>query len=137
MDVKNAILILDPGRERVLMCLRVKNPYLGKYNLVGGGVEAGETSEEAAYRELFEETGIGRDAVSLKRLLDAVYYDWDLKLEIYYGVLNREVELVEELNPLRWFSVEENFFDTEVFAGDGNIGHFLRTAFHSLNGDWP
>ena len=35
-----------------------KEPYKGMYNFVGGKVEEGETNDEAAYRELFEETGI-------------------------------------------------------------------------------
>lgn len=49
-------------------------------------------------------------------------------LEVYMGVLNKEVTLVNEVNPLCWISVKENFFDVEKFAGEGNIGHIVEQS---------
>ncbi|WP_131194193.1 NUDIX hydrolase [Lichenihabitans psoromatis] len=43
---------------RVLLGERVKPPGAGSYSLPGGLVELGETLEEAALRELTEETGV-------------------------------------------------------------------------------
>ena len=54
----NVILVYDENKEKILMCKRKKNPYKGLLNLVGGKVEKDELSEHAAYRELYEETGI-------------------------------------------------------------------------------
>ena len=58
MKKLNVILVYDKNEKNILMCKREKEPYKGKYNLVGGKVEPGENELEAAYRELEEETAI-------------------------------------------------------------------------------
>ena len=124
----NAILIYDTSGEKLLFCHRQKDPYKGKYNFVGGKIEQGEEGFAAAYRELFEETGISSADVSLSHLMDFTYYGLDFYLEIYAGRLEHPVKLTEEKNPLIWFLETEDFFDTRKFAGDGNIGHIVRIA---------
>ena len=54
----NLIVVFDPTGKKVLLCKRIKEPYLGLYNFIGGHIENGETGSNAAYRELFEETSI-------------------------------------------------------------------------------
>ncbi|AIQ54099.1 NUDIX hydrolase [Paenibacillus sp. FSL R7-0331] len=44
--------------DRILMLNREKPPIMGVWNGVGGKYEAGETPDEGAIREVFEETGI-------------------------------------------------------------------------------
>lgn len=122
----NVIAVYHPQEEKILMCLRAKDPYQGLYNLVGGKIESGEEGLESAYRELEEETGIGNDAIQLTHLMDFEYFMSDIELQVYVGKLNREIELVEEKNKLFWISTKENFFDMEKFAGEGNIGHILE-----------
>ena len=63
MRVYNTIIILNPEKDQILFCKRMNDPYEGLFNFVGGKIEPGETSEEAAYRELKEETGIDRKSV--------------------------------------------------------------------------
>ena len=53
----NVIMLLDASGEKLLMCRRRKDPYMGLYNFSGGKAEAGEHGLHAAYRELREETG--------------------------------------------------------------------------------
>lgn len=132
----NCIVVFNPEKDRALFCRRAKEPYRGLYNFTGGKVEPGERSLEAAYRELKEETGIGREDIRLFRLMDLTYYLQDFVLEIYVGQLHQEVALVEEINALEWIPLTENFADLEKYAGDGNIAHILRIALrHPLENE--
>lgn len=128
MKHSNCIVILNQNRDEVLFCRRMKDPYKGLYNFVGGKLEPGESSEAAAYRELQEETGISRRDIRLYRLMDLTYYHLNFVLEIYMGVLERDVELQEEVNPLQWLSVQEDFADRNRFAGEQNIAHIINVA---------
>ena len=65
----NLIVVFDVTLKNALFCLRSKEPYKGLYNFVGGKVEKCETDEEAAYRELFEETGITKKDIILDHSL--------------------------------------------------------------------
>ena len=128
MKKLNVILVYNNKQDKILMCKREKEPYKGKYNLVGGKVESGEDELEAAYRELVEETGISREDITLIHLMNFEYKIDDIELEVYIGKLEKEVELVEEVNKLYWIDKSENFFDYEKYAGEGNIGHMLLHA---------
>ena len=122
----NLIVVFSKKLDRVLFCIRAKEPYKGLYNFVGGKVEDGETNDEAAYRELFEETGISNQDIELDHFMDLNYYKYDKNLQVYYGVLKHDVNLVEEKNKLEWVSVNEKLLDNSKFAGNYNIPHIIR-----------
>lgn len=134
MELKryNCIVVFDKGKDKILFCKREKEPYQGLFNFVGGKPEEGETGREAAYRELFEETGIDRRDICLFHLMDITYYQQEYVLEIYVGVLHEEITLVEETNPLVWFGLDENFADASKYAGDQNIAHIVKIALKYL-----
>ena len=44
MKKLNVILVYNKLRDKILMCKREKEPYKGKFNLVGGKVEKTKTS---------------------------------------------------------------------------------------------
>lgn len=124
----NCIVVFDKNKEKLLFCKRAKNPYKGLLNFVGGKVEPEETSEHAAYRELFEETGIAKKDIKLYRLMDMTYYQKQFVLEIYMGILEYDVPLIEEVNSLEWISIEDDFTDSNRYAGDKNIAHIVEVA---------
>ena len=122
----NVILVYNKSEDKILMCKREKDPYKGKLNLVGGKVEKDESELEAAYRELKEETWITNKDISLAHIMNFQYKISDLELEVYAGKLSKDVKLVEEINKLCWVDKNENFFDIDKFAGEGNIGHMVQ-----------
>ena len=109
-----------------MFCKRLKDPYKGLYNLVGGKIESGEDGFGAAYRELLEETGIDKSKISLRHMMDFTYYNQDCYVEVYVGFLNENVKLQREYHPLVWLTLEQDFFDQSKFAGEGNIGHMIE-----------
>ena len=62
------VLTLRQGRLCVLLIRRSSSVFTGRWALPGGFVHVDESLEEAAYRELREEAGIGSDAVRLEQL---------------------------------------------------------------------
>ena len=126
MKKLNVILVYNKDENEILMCKREKEPYKGKFNLVGGKAEKNENELHAAYRELCEETGITSDDIVLTHIMNFQYIMQDMELEVYAGKLNKDIELIEEVNKLYWINKNENFFDLEKYAGEGNIGHMLQ-----------
>lgn len=126
MKKMNVIVVFDKNLEKTLMCKRTKEPYKGMYNLVGGKIEKDNDDLNEAYRELKEETNIGTEDIELTYFMNLAYIKWGKELEVYYGVLNKEVDLIEEVNKLEWVDINDNFFDMTKYAGEGNIGHIIE-----------
>jgi hydrolase, NUDIX family len=133
MKKYNVIVILDKDMKNTLMCKRTKEPYMGMYNLVGGKIEKDNDGINEAYRELIEETNISKEDTNLINFMNIEYVSMNKVLEVYFGILNKEVELIEEVNKLEWVSIEDNFFDMKKYAGEGNIGHIIEKIKIYLN----
>lgn len=121
----NLIIVFNAQQDEVLMCHRIKDPYRGKLNFVGGKKQVGESDLAAAYRELFEETHLSSTDIELLPVFRTTYAADEFDLFVYMGVLEKEVEVISELNPLQWVSLSEDFQDESRFAGNGNISHML------------
>lgn len=126
MKKLNLIVVFDKSLSKVLFCIRAKEPYKGMYNFVGGKVEENESNDEAAYRELFEETGISCHDIKLDHFMDLNYFKYENNLQVYYGILKKEVNLVEEKNKLEWVEISEELLDIEKYAGNYNIPHIIK-----------
>ena len=133
MKKMNVIVIFDKNLNKTLMCKRTKEPYIGMYNLVGGKIEKENDGLNEAYRELEEETNIKKTDVELTYFMNLSYIKWNKELEVYYGVLNKDVTLIEEVNKLEWVSIDDNFFDMSKYAGEGNIGHIIEEIKIEIN----
>ena len=83
MKKLNVILVYDKDENKILMCKRTKEPYKDKYNMVGGKVEENENELEAAYRELYEETGISRQDIKLIHVMNFQYKISDMELKVF------------------------------------------------------
>ena len=126
MKKMNVIVVFDKNLQKTLMCKRTKEPYMGMYNLVGGKIEKENDGLNEAYRELSEETNIQKLDVDLVYFMNLSYIKWNKELEVYYGILNKDVTLIEEVNKLEWVDIKDNFFDMNKYAGEGNIGHIIE-----------
>ena len=126
MKKMNVIVVFNKDMTKTLMCKRTKEPYKGMYNLVGGKIEKENDGLNEAYRELYEETNISKEDIRLTYFMNIAYIKWNKELEVYYGILNNDVKLVEEINKLEWVDINDNFFDIKKYAGEGNIGHIIE-----------
>ena len=126
MKKYNLIVVFDKSMKKSLFCIRAKEPYKGLYNFVGGKIEAGEEDYEAAYRELYEETGISNKDIDLDYFLELNYFKYGNTLQVYYGILKHDVELVEEKNKLEWVDIGDNLLNNTKFAGNYNIPHIIK-----------
>ena len=122
----NLIVVFNNDLEKVLFCIRAKEPYKELYNFVGGKVEDNETNDEAAYRELFEETGISHNDIELDHFMDLNYFKYENNLQVYYGILKHKVDLIEEKNKLEWLTINDELLNNSKFAGNYNIPHIIR-----------
>ena len=121
----NIIVVFNKDLSKGLFCIRAKEPYKGKYNFVGGKVEEGESNDDAAYRELFEETGISKDYIKLDHFMDLNYFKYNNNIQVYYGILKHDVNLVEEKNKLVWLELNDELLNNNKFAGNYNIPHII------------
>ncbi|WP_404457629.1 NUDIX hydrolase [Sutcliffiella horikoshii] len=126
MQGYNVLMVYNKDMDKLLMCERLKNPYKGLSNLVGGKIEDGEKGIDAAYRELHEETNISSEDINLHHLMDFKYFLQDCYVEVYVGRLKRDVLVSGDENILYWSNLDNNFFDMSLYAGEGNIGHMIE-----------
>ncbi|MGH6676571.1 MAG: NUDIX hydrolase [Xanthobacteraceae bacterium] len=99
---------------RVLIVRRARAPAHGLYTLPGGGVELGETLEEAVVREVREETALNVTPVALAGYRQAIAHDAKGSVERHFVILpfaarwlSGEVSLNEELAEAHWLLPEE------------------------------
>ena len=65
LEYKYTLCFIKKG-EQILMLNRVKSPWMGIWNGVGGKIEKGEEPKESVLREIMEETGIPLSDVEYK-----------------------------------------------------------------------
>ena len=97
------------GGIALLMVRRGGHPYIGQWAFPGGFVECGESSEQAAERELQEEVGLSAE---LEQLVTVSSPNRDPRgwtvTTCYMGVLEKiaEAKAGDDAADARWFSVD-------------------------------
>ena len=84
-------LLKPPGAASpgaVLLVRRGKPPSVGQWSLPGGAQELGETAEQAARRELAEETGLACGPLILAANVDSIHRDTAGRVEYHYTILD-------------------------------------------------
>jgi ADP-ribose pyrophosphatase YjhB (NUDIX family) len=125
--------IFDETHQKVLLTKRADN---GQWCLPGGGMEAGESIEEACLREVLEETGL---RVRLIRLV-GVYSDPN-QLVVYpdgnrahFVTLNFEAEITHGEPRLSNETTDIGFFTLEELEGKQLLGHHKERIRDTLVG---
>ena len=72
---------------KVLIVRRARPPAHGLYTLPGGGVELGETLEQAIVREVREETGLAIEPIALAGYRQVIARDADGGIERHFVIL--------------------------------------------------
>lgn len=101
-------------QEQVLLVQRARPPFEGYYTLPGGGVELGETVEEALVREVREETGLQVRVTRFLGYVNAIERDQGHRVRWHYVIFYFEAELVDGIErpgddaaALKWVTVGE------------------------------
>jgi 8-oxo-dGTP diphosphatase len=100
----------------VLLVLRGQPPSQNMWAIPGGRVELGETLQEAAEREVLEETGLHIKAGEVAYTFDVVQRDESGRVKYHYVILDLLATVYDPAQPLlpgddardaRWFTLTE------------------------------
>ncbi len=123
---------------KVLLITRKLPPFVGGWALPGGFVRAGESVEEAAYRELEEETGLPRRSLYLEQLFTFGAPDRDPRGRVvtvaHYALVRPDLAPMitagTDAADAEWWSLRE--LDLDVLAFDH--ARILEVAVERIRG---
>lgn len=108
--LKKATLCFLVREEEILLAMKKRGFGVGRWNGVGGKVEAGESVEEAMIRETKEEIGVTPKEYYKVAVLDFYFVEkpeWNQRVFCYFaGCWEGVPSETEEMSP-RWYSKNE------------------------------
>lgn len=138
MSLQWAGVILFNRKGELLLLLRDDIPSIGHpnhWNLVGGGIEDGESPEQAAIREAEEEIGVRLDEVPLFRLYSIACEHVPGLVHPYYVHWSRLERPIEDLTlgegqDMRFFAPAELSGLRIIPHEVGILQDFLASPYH-------
>ena len=101
-------------QNRVLLIKRGQPPNAGQWAIPGGRIKLGETLQQAAEREILEETGIRIKAGEPVFSFDLIQHDKQGQCELHYVVVDLTAEYIsgepiagDDAAEARWISAGE------------------------------
>jgi mutator protein MutT len=137
LSIKNLCYIINDNGEALLQYKR-RGFGAGKWNGPGGKVEPGETMEQAAIREVKEETGLSIRNLKKMAELEFVFIDkdeWNQTVHVYLTEdYSGEITAGDE-GELKWFKLDEipydkMWVDDPYWLPDVLAGKFMKMRFY-------
>ncbi|MBN1273837.1 MAG: NUDIX hydrolase [Candidatus Aminicenantes bacterium] len=102
--------------KKILLVKRLNPPQKGKWAVPGGSVELGETLQEAAEREIREETGLLIKAKKPIHVFDLIETDEKGQTRFHYVIIDLSADLIggnlkpaDDVSDARWFDLSDTY----------------------------
>ena len=126
------ILIRD---QKILLVKRGHEPNKGLWSIPGGLIKLGETTEEAAIREVKEETGLEVSVGAVAGVFNVIIKDSGSKIKYHYVIIDYFGEITggklspgTDVTDVRWFEFNE--------LNNIEVSPTVRKAIESLWNDY-
>lgn len=135
--IRKAVRCYLIKKDKILVTKYKKgNKKEGYYDIPGGKIEAGETAEEAAIREMKEETGITIQNLTYKGLMTIEYPDRKYILDTFVAdeYIGEPKEFEE--NTSEWIMINKLLEEEKILAGITILDKFFIKALTDNNSNF-